>query len=179
MKSNRTFMKILIVFLVFTMANFSPCVYAESTYIVEDSPPSVADGVETIINTITTIVESIIVRLTLNLGDGLLFFISKSVGEVVTIDAIVYNSVDKLNINYWDGAATGIRGIFKETINKWYKVFYKIAIIAYMIVLVFAGIQILLHSTAEKTAKYKEYLVSWVMRSCNIMSFPICNEIHS
>ena len=172
MKVNNIFTRILIVFLVFTTVNFSPCIYATDGGVVENA-------VETVIESMTTIVESIIVRITLHLGDGLLFFVSKSVGEVVSIDAIVYNSVDKLNINYWDSGGTGVKTFFKDVINKWYKAFYKIAIIVYMAVLVFAGIQILLHSTAEKTAKYKEYLVSWITRCGYIMYVPICHEIYS
>ena len=125
------------------------------------------------IGTIASFIEEILVRLFLAIGDGIVYIVSRSVGEVVTTDALIFNKVTKLNINYWaTGASTSIKGILHTVVNKWYNVFFEIAVIAYMIVLVVAGIQVLLHSTAEKTAQYKEYIVSWVVGVAILCLFP-------
>ena len=133
----------------------------------------VLDFVSDPIGTIASFIEEILVRLFLPLGDGIVYFVSASVGEVVTTDSLIFNRVMKLNIDYWtnDGNDT-IKGILYDVVNKWYNVFFEIAIIAYMMVLVVAGIQVLLHSTAEKTAQYKEYLVSWVVGVAILCLFP-------
>ena len=158
MKNNKSIFRIGLVLLIVISVFLSPTIYASE------------GGV---INTMVTLVESILVRLTLHLGDGLFFFVSKSVGEIVSIDAIVYNCVDKLNINYWGpGSGTAVKTFFKGVIEKWYDAFFGIAIIVYMMVLIVAGIQILLHSTAEKTAQYKEYIVSWVTGVAILFFFP-------
>lgn len=121
----------------------------------------------------TRMVEEIIVETLLKVGDGILYIVSTSVGELVTTDAIVYNSVDKIDINYWDPGASGsVKSIMSEVVETWYPVFMTIAVIAYMVVLVFAGLQVVLHSTAEKTAQYKEYLVSWVTGVMILCLFP-------
>lgn len=121
----------------------------------------------------TRMVEEIIVETLLKVGDGIFYIVSTSVGELVTTDAIVYNSVDKININYWEaGGAGSVKSIMSEVVETWYPVFMTIAMVVYMVVLVFAGLQVLLHSTAEKKAQYKEYLVSWVMGVMILCLFP-------
>ena len=125
------------------------------------------------IGTIASFIEEILVRLFLSIGDGIVYLVSRSVGEVVTTDALIFNKVTKLNINYWNkGESTAIKGILYDVVNKWYNVFFKIAVVVYMLVLVVAGIQVLLHSTAEKTAQYKEYIVSWVVGVAILCLFP-------
>lgn len=121
----------------------------------------------------TRMVEEILVETLLKVGDGVLYIVSSSVGELVTTDAIVYNSVDKIDVNYWEsGAAGSVKSIMSEVVETWYPVFMTVAMVAYMVVLVFAGLQVILHSTAEKTAQYKEYLVSWVTGVMILCLFP-------
>lgn len=136
-----------------------------------------AEGVRNIvgdvIGTVASFIEEILVELFLPVGDGIVYLVSASVGEVVTTDSLIFNKVGKLNINYWDdGATDSVKNILQDVVNKWYSVFFKIAVFVYMMVLVVAGIQVLLHSTAEKTAQYKEYLVSWVIGVAILCLFP-------
>lgn len=133
----------------------------------------IEQGIEYAIGKIASFIEEILVRIFLPVGDGVVFLVSKSVGEVVTTDALIFNQVTKLNINYWqNNDSTAVKGILHNVVNQWYHVFFKIAVIVYMMVLVVAGIQILLHSTAEKTAQYKEYLTSWVIGVAILCLFP-------
>lgn len=110
----------------------------------------------------------------LPLGDGILSITSKSVGDVVTLDRLIFGKVEKVSINFWDKEINtdSVRAKMSGVMKYWYNAFYKIAIIVYMIVLVIVGILVMLDSTAEKKAKYKEILVSWVVGVAILTLFP-------
>lgn len=117
--------------------------------------------------------------LIISIGDGILHIISQATGEVVTIDRLVFNEVGKLSIDYWedisDGASSSgnaIKSIMAVPVQKWYPVFQKIAIMVYMIVLVYIGISIMLSSTGEKKAKFKELVVTWFTGVMILFMFP-------
>lgn len=168
MKKMRLFFKMLIMicFIEICCAPFTNFVYA-------DDGTSVWDWVTDPIGSLSNLVEEILVEILLPFGDGVLYMVSSSVGELVTTDSIIFNNVKKLNINFWeDDSSSAVKGMMQEVVEKWYAVFFKIAVMVYMAVLVLAGIQILLHSTAQKTAQYKEYLVSWVTGVAILCLFP-------
>lgn len=124
------------------------------------------------------LLEEIVVDLSLGLVDAIHYIICRSVGEFVTIDRILFNKVGKVSIDFWDNSDaasagnTSIKSVMKGVVNKWYRLFYGISIIIYMVSLVFVGIQILLNSTAEKKAKYKDVLMSWVTGIAILTLFP-------
>ncbi len=106
-------------------------------------------------------------------GDGVLHLIIRCVGEDVSVDKLVFGDVDKVNINYWEkGGESEIRTIISNVIQKWYGVFFKIAMVVYMILLVYIGINIMLSSTAQKKANYQERLVDWVVGITIMFMFP-------
>lgn len=124
---------------------------------------------------ISRLVEEIVVELLLPLGDGILYLVTSCVGETVTIDRLVFNGVGKVDIDYWNGITPGsrdIKAVMSGVVTAWYKVFYKIAVIVYIIILIVVGIQILLNSTAEKKAKYKDVFVSWLVGVMMLTLFP-------
>lgn len=126
-------------------------------------------------NVIIRMVETILNDMLIPLGDGVLYLVSKSVGEVVTIDGLIFGDVKKVSINYFDTAGeTGnsIKAIMRPVVNTLYNLFFQIAVIVYMMMLVVTGIQVMLQSTANKRAKYKEYMVSWLVGVCILMFFP-------
>lgn len=59
-----------------------------------------------------------------------------------------------------------------DVVNAWYPIFYKIALLVYMAVLVVVGILVMLNSTAEKKAKYKSFMLSWCVGICMLIFFP-------
>lgn len=126
------------------------------------------------VSTLTKLVESILNDILLPLGDGMLYQISRAVGESVTIDKIIFNGVSKVDINYWDQNSSGgsVKNIMKSVVSYWYKEFRKIAIVVYMVVLVGIGVSIMLNSTANKKAQYKEALMSWVIGVAILFLFP-------
>ncbi|MBQ8299081.1 MAG: hypothetical protein IJX99_04315 [Clostridia bacterium] len=126
-------------------------------------------------NEVARLVEEIAVELLLPLGDGILYLVTASVGEAVSLDRLVFNAVGKVNIDYWSGITPGskdVKAVMAGVVVPWYRVFYKIAIMVYIIVLIVVGIQVLLNSTAEKKAKYKEVMVSWVVGVMMLTLFP-------
>ena len=124
-------------------------------------------------DSILRLANYIINQILIPLGDGVIGFISRSVGEVVTIDRLIFGKVDKVSIDYWSkGGENAVRSIMANVVTPWYGVFRRIAIMVYMIMLIFVGIMIMINSTAETKAKYKNFLVSWVVGVCMLMFFP-------
>lgn len=121
---------------------------------------------------------SALTKVLLSLGDGVFHIMSMAVGEPVTIDKLVFNEVEKVNIDYWDDTDNGggqkqIKAFMKPVVLKWYKVFYQIAIAVYMIILVYIGVRILLTvASPEKKAGYKEMFTSWVIGVTILFMFP-------
>ncbi len=121
-----------------------------------------------------------IVAILLPLGDSFLHMLSRAVGEVVTIDRIVFGEVNKLSIDFFDDLSEGfgnsnvvpLRAPLVDVINVWYGFFLKIAILFYMTILVYMGLRILLASTGNKKAEYKTRLVAWTMGVVMLLCFP-------
>ncbi len=125
----------------------------------------------------------ILCGITIPAGDSYVHMISSAIGEPVTIDAVVFNDIQKLSIDFFDGTSGEVtlsngtkimplKNILKDTINTWYGYFKNIVLIFYMAMLVYMGIKILLTSTANKKAIYKKTLSAWVMGIAMLMFFP-------
>ncbi len=125
-------------------------------------------------STVATMVEEILVELLLPLGDGLVYLISKSVGEVVTTGRLVYNKVNRVSIDYWNivPGETTVRGMMAKVVTPWYNFFRQIAIIVYMMTLLVIGIKIMFSSTADQKAKFKDSLASWIVGVAMLTMFP-------
>lgn len=115
----------------------------------------------------------------LSLGDGVVHLVSSSVGEMVTIDRLIYNKVEKVSIDFWDDMPSDgsssqepVKAFMKPVINKWYPVFFNIATMVYMVVLVYIGVAIIFSSTAEKKANYKQLFMTWCVGIAILFMFP-------
>ncbi len=135
-------------------------------------------------NVITKVYNKVVESISATLvafGDGVLHIVAAGAGEIVTIDRLVFNDVGKVSIDYWndidDSPAGGgnkapIKNYMVVPIRKWYPVFNKIAIMVYMVVLVFIGVRVMLSSTGEKKAKYKDLTTSWIVGLAILFLFP-------
>ena len=56
--------------------------------------------------------------------------------------------------------------ILQSVISKWYKILRDIAVIALLSILVYIGIRILISSTSNDKAKYKQMLMDWIVAMC-------------
>ena len=70
------------------------------------------------------------------------------------------NAVDK------EEESTSIAESLNGIISAWYRAFRNIAIVGLLSVLIYMGIRILIESTAQGKAKYKERLTDWVVALC-------------
>lgn len=65
-----------------------------------------------------------------------------------------------------DAASQSAAQDLREVISSWYISFRNIAIVGLLSVLIYLGIRILLSSTADDKAKYKESIKNWVVALC-------------
>lgn len=78
-------------------------------------------------------------------------------------------SVDFISGKYYDGSGNSVKNTdddwraIQKTVSSWYKVIRMIAIIAFLSILIYTGIKIILSSNARDKAKYKEWVINWFM----------------
>lgn len=171
--NNKIFIRIISLAICFVM--FFSLTTEVHAGLIDNIKNKIKEGFLDIFNKILGEIAKIIV----SFGDGIVHIMARATGEVVTIDKLVFNKVDKVSIDYWDytGSAatqvsTPIKNYMTIPVQKWYKVFNRIAIMVYMVVLVYIGIAVMLSSTGEKRARYKELTMTWVIGIAILFLFP-------
>lgn len=171
--NNKTFIRIVSFALCFFMFfSFTTSVHAG---LIDDIKNGIKNAFLGLFDKILAEISKIIV----SFGDGIVHIMARATGEVVTIDKLVFNKVDKVSIDYWNYTnsnateiSTPIKNYMAIPVQKWYKVFNRIAVMVYMIVLVYIGIAVMLSSTGEKRARYKELTMTWVIGIAILFMFP-------
>lgn len=112
--------------------------------------------------------------------------VSWVLGRAVTIDDLVFNTYPDTKLEYfhavgsqpadsskliWGENGDGKGGLY-VTVNEWYSYFLQIAILAYMIMLVYMGIRIILSSTGQKMAEYKNLFIYWCLGVVILFFYP-------
>ena len=114
-------------------------------------------------------------ELCLGVGDFFMEYLTFLLKEEVTVEKIIFNRVDALNANFFsktpNPSVAPATKIIRESINEWYNLLQKIAIIIYMIALVAVGIKILLGGAKRKTDA-QQLLVKWTMGVIIFYMFP-------
>ena len=119
------------------------------------------------------ILTETLVSMILTFGDSFLHLISMAVGEFVTIDGLVFGSIQKVSIDFFDNSTPNqLKAPLSEVIKTWYGFFLKIVILTYAVQLVYMGIRIILSSTANKKAEFKNRLLAWSMGVTILLCFP-------
>ncbi len=137
--------------------------------------------------------EAMIGKMFTGIANGINWLISKVLGRMVSIDDFVFNNYPDTKIDFFMTAPPGESGVGKEdgkssvliwgkkgdgkgglaeTINQWYSIFQKMAIMVYMIMLVYMGIRIMLSSTGENLAQYKTLFMYWVAGVVMLFFYP-------
>lgn len=128
--------------------------------------------------------ENMVSNFVYHIANGLHTLVGKALGESVTIDDLVFNKYSETNITFFkdksevgENASTLIYGYdniagLNSVINSWYSIFTKIAIMGYMVILVYMGIRIMFASTAEKKANYKKLFIDWIVGISILLLFP-------
>ncbi len=131
-------------------------------------------------------IEKIMSEFVMSLAKVLNWAVSKAFGRTLTIDNIVF--IDKNGGNFEDvrltffesenedpelSAKSPVVELLKPAINEWYNIFQNVALVGYMIVLVYIGIKMLLNSTTpEKMASYKQTFFTWVTGVAILLFMP-------
>ena len=111
---------------------------------------------------------------------GLFFLISIAAGSVITVETIIFNKFETTRLNIFSGMGGWnpyvgdpmTSGSIGAYVNTFFSFFTKIALVAFMVILVYVGIRILLNAGTDKNAKYKEYLLYWVQGVFILFFFP-------
>lgn len=118
------------------------------------------------------------------MGLGINKLISIIAGEKLTIDSIVFDQYSRIQLTFFTNDFEVFSGNAStkqpnsllsgalEPLSDVFSLFRNIALIAYMIILVYLGIRVLLFSTAERQSKYKEVLVDWIKGIAILFLFP-------
>ena len=130
-----------------------------------------------LLNEVKIFLEGLLNDVLLALGDGILSAICAAVGEPVTMDKVIFGNVGKLSINFWNdprmpSSPNSVMSVLSGVVNEWYSVFLMIAIIVYLAALLFTGVKIVLASTGDSKAKYKDTLQAWLSGVMILFLFP-------
>ena len=79
-------------------------------------------------------------------------------------EEIFSGKVSLLNINFvtGDGQSESL-GTIRTIISSWYKTLRLMAIIGMLSILIYTGIRTMLSSTSQEKAKYKEWVINWII----------------
>ena len=127
-------------------------------------------------------VEKMFAMLVNGIANALNYIVARAIGQQVVIDDLVFNEYPPTRIDYFKGAgATGISEIIwgdgtmpglSVTVVECYSFFRSIAIIGYMIMLIYMGIRILLASTGQSVSHYKTLFMYWVTGVAILFLYP-------
>lgn len=109
------------------------------------------------------------------IANGLNSVISSVFNEPVTMDKLIFNGCDETQITFFGnsgGSSSSIISTLSTTINKWYSIFRKIAIVVYMVLLVYMGVRIMLSSTGKNLAMYKSLFMYWCIGVALLFLYP-------
>lgn len=122
-----------------------------------------------------------------NIANGLVITMDTALGWVdenstdntVSIDTIIFDEYPLTKLNLFTKSLkpgeeqNSFIQTFAANINTWFANFTLIAVVAYLIILLYMGIRIVLNATAAKKSIYKEMFVQWVTGIIILFTFPI------
>ena len=144
--------KIFILFITILLVT-TPYCYAATTQDIYDS------------NEDTWGFQWTITDLNLAIGDYFNKFITKTVGQKITIQSLIFNEVRSLDANFFkknSSTTSSMHKVIKEKINEWYGIFRRIALVFYLGALLVMGVRAVLSGTAVSRADLKDMAMSWI-----------------
>ena len=112
------------------------------------------------------------------LGDGYFSMVNsgakKDNGDPVTFDDLVFDKYETTSIDFFktDIKKDSATDMIKQSVTLWYGNFRKIALTAYLIILLYIGIRVLITVSGKQQEKYKEYLIAWGEGVLLLLFFP-------
>lgn len=190
-KSLRMIVCAMILFVLF--ANFSLAVATEvydTTSIISESDEVVEVRnnylglMDEIKEEALDLVEKVVAFFILKMGEGLMYLIGVVAGEPLSIDALLFDTYNRTTLTFFQrdvgtepGQFTKMNGLLDggaiQAVDWIFDFFTDICVVVYLIILVYMGMRVLLLSTtADKKAKYKEVLFDWIKGVAILFLFP-------
>lgn len=134
----------------------------EKEYKIEDGTVnSIIKNIVRLTNTIPSVVRVFLLIAT----DGTTTpEVDKEFGKEFSIQKLVFNKIGIFDVNFFAESSndTALQVNLKEQISKFYYILRMIAIVGFLVVLIYTGIRMAMASLSAEKAKYKSMIVNWV-----------------
>lgn len=121
------------------------------------------------------------------MANGMIYTTNSALGKIdnggtqqmVSIDSIIFDDYPLTKLTLFKSSLKPgeSRGdfiqLFADNINLWFNNFTMIAVVAYLAILLYMGIRVVMSSTASNQALYKEAFLHWVTGIIILFMFPI------
>lgn len=99
---------------------------------------------------------------------------SATYGKGFSIQKLVFNKIELFNIDFFSKSDkdNSYSKLLKDSISSVYYAMRNVAIIGLLVVLIYTGIRMALSTVAEKKAKYKDMLMSWLAAFVILITLP-------
>lgn len=160
---------------------------------VWDSIVDWATGIFDVQGAVAKIINELLIGIANSIHKLVNFAVGIDEGEYLTVYDVIFGDFEKLSINFWGDASSQIGNnhqsnanshgddgmidnapstTLKRIVEYWYGAFRGIAIVVYLVMLLYIGIKILLSSTAGRAQKYKDMFTSWIVGIILLVFFP-------
>lgn len=126
-------------------------------------------------------IEELVSKLVMALSKTLNFLLCDALNETITLDDVIFNSYSETKIDFFERDVDGSKittnssliPLLRTAVNDWYKAFKSIALVGYMILLLYLGIKLMWASTLpDAKAKMKQTFTTWCVGLMMLMFFP-------
>lgn len=140
-----------------------------TSYVFEKYEADIPKGDE------AALIQKILTQSALYIGTNIYGLVCIIIGETFSIEKIIFNDFSNTKLGFFEGSE--INNFLEEMgikifLNDFFNSFRGIAILVYLIILVYMGIRIMLGATAEKGAKYKQLMMYWLEGIIILFLFP-------
>ena len=100
--------------------------------------------------------------------------VDKTYGKQFSIQKLVFNKINLFNINFFKDNSndTSVQINIKDQISRIYFLMRNIAIVSFLVILIYLGIRMAIASIAIEKAKYKKMLVGWASSFVILLILP-------
>lgn len=117
-------------------------------------------------------IERVLTYFLLAVGTVLQLIFQLVIGKSVTITSIIFNGFNDTMIGFFGQSSGTVSTQLSTAINYWFDVFRYLALVFYLIMLIYVAIKLFIASTADDKGKYKESMNNWVLGLVILFFFP-------
>ena len=123
--------------------------------------------------------EKLVALLLNGIANGINSIVASVFNRPVTMEDLIFNHYPETQISFFKGdsnttddSGSGIIAALSGTISTWYSIFRKIAVVVYLILLVYMGVRIMLSSTGKNMVMYKNLFMYWCIGVAILFLYP-------